>query len=91
MTPDFVVALTRQSVETILLVTAPMMISAVVVGLLISIFQAATQIQEQTLSFAPKVAAVMVALTIFAPWIIKVVLTYTEEVLRMAVSIGAGG
>ncbi|ACV67882.1 flagellar biosynthesis protein FliQ [Desulfohalobium retbaense] len=91
MTPDFVVALTRQSVETILLVTSPMMISAVVVGLLISIFQAATQIQEQTLSFAPKVAAVMVALTIFAPWIIKIVLTYTEEVLRMAVSIGGGG
>ncbi|MGM0646518.1 MAG: flagellar biosynthesis protein FliQ [Thermodesulfobacteriota bacterium] len=91
MSPDFVVALTRQSVETILMVTAPMMISAVVVGLLISIFQAATQIQEQTLSFAPKVAAVMVSLTIFAPWILKVVLTYAEEVFRMAVSVGGGG
>lgn len=91
MSPDFVVALTRQSVETILMVTAPMMISAVVVGLLISIFQAATQIQEQTLSFAPKVAAVMVSLTIFAPWILKVVLSYAEEVFRMAASVGGGG
>jgi flagellar biosynthetic protein FliQ len=91
MTPEFIVALTRQTVETILLVTAPLLAAALVVGLLISIFQAATQIQEQTLSFAPKIVAVLVALTLFAPWITKVLLGYTKEVLNLVQSVGGGG
>ncbi|MFO7877357.1 MAG: flagellar biosynthesis protein FliQ [Desulfovermiculus sp.] len=91
MTPQDVVELTRHTVETVLLVAAPMLIAALVVGLTVSIFQAATQIQEQTLTFAPKIVAVLLALVISAPWAIKNLLSFTQEVLQTLSSIGAGG
>ncbi|MFP4258044.1 MAG: flagellar biosynthesis protein FliQ [Desulfovermiculus sp.] len=91
MTAQDVVELTRHAVETVLLVAAPMLIAALAVGLTVSIFQAATQIQEQTLTFAPKIVAVLLALVVSAPWAIKVLLTFTEEVLRSLIIIGAGG
>ncbi len=91
MTPQDVVELTRHAVETVLLVAAPMLIAALAVGLTVSIFQAATQIQEQTLTFAPKIVAVLLVLVVSAPWAIKVLLTFTEEVLRSLSIIGAGG
>jgi flagellar biosynthetic protein FliQ len=91
MTPQYVVELTRQAVETVLLVAAPMLIAALVVGLSVSIFQAATQIQEQTLTFAPKIVAVLLALVVSAPWAIKILLSFTQEVLQSLSTIGAGG
>lgn len=91
MTPQDVVELTRHTVETVLLVAAPMLIAALVVGLTVSIFQAATQIQEQTLTFAPKIVAVLLALVISAPWAIKNLLSFTQEVLQTLSNIGAGG
>ena len=91
MTPQDVVELTRHTVETVLLVAAPMLIAALVVGLTVSIFQAATQIQEQTLTFAPKIVAVLLALVISAPWAIKNLLSFTQEVLQTLSSIGVGG
>jgi len=91
MTPQEVVELTRHAVETVLLVAAPMLIAALVVGLSVSIFQAATQIQEQTLTFAPKIVAVLLALVVSAPWAIKVLLSFTHEVLDSLSTIGAGG
>ncbi|MDY0267649.1 flagellar biosynthesis protein FliQ [Trichloromonas sp.] len=81
MTPEFVVALGRQSVELVLLLAAPMLICALVVGLLISIFQAATQINEQTMTFIPKIVAVLVSLIIFAPWMIQKLLAFTSGIL----------
>ena len=68
MTPELVVQLARRSFEATLLLSAPLLIFSLVVGLLISIFQAVTSINEATLAFAPKIAAVMVAMVIFFPW-----------------------
>ncbi len=82
MTPEAVVDISRAAVQTILLVSAPMMMSGLIVGLIIGIFQAATQINEQTMTFAPKIVAVMVALILAAPWIINLVVTYTENLYK---------
>lgn len=80
MTPEFVIDIGRRSVELVLMLSAPMLLSAVVVGLLISIFQAATQINEQTMTFIPKILAVLISLLIFAPWMIKLILAFTRDI-----------
>ena len=77
MTPDFAINMCRKAVETILLVSAPMLLAGMIIGLLISIFQAATQINEQTLSFIPKLVAVFLTLLIFGPWIIRILTSFT--------------
>jgi len=59
--------------------SAPLLLAALAVGLLISIFQAATQIQEQTLSFIPKLIALVVALVLTGPWMLQLWLTYTQN------------
>ncbi len=88
MTPEFVVGIGRQAVETVLVLAGPMLIVALVVGLLISIFQAATQINEQTMTFIPKIVAVLVTLLIFAPWMIKVMLTFTHSIFDAVATVG---
>jgi flagellar biosynthetic protein FliQ len=82
MSPEMVVDISRAAVQTILMVSAPMMLAGLVVGLIIGIFQAATQINEQTMTFAPKIVAVMVALVLAAPWIINLVVSYTENLYK---------
>ena len=79
MTPEMVVDISRGAVQTVLLVSAPMMVAGLVVGLIIGIFQAATQINEQTMTFAPKIVAVMVALIVAAPWVINLIVSYTRN------------
>ncbi|MCF8031215.1 MAG: flagellar biosynthesis protein FliQ [Desulfohalobiaceae bacterium] len=86
MTPEMVVDISRDAVQTILMVSAPMMLAGLVVGLIIGIFQAATQINEQTMTFAPKIVAVMVALILAAPWIINLVVSYTENLYQSIAS-----
>jgi flagellar biosynthetic protein FliQ len=88
MTPEYVITLGRQAVETVLLVSAPMLLAGLVVGLLISIFQAATQINEQTMSFIPKIVAVLVTLLISAPWMINQLLTFTREIFQGIITAG---
>ncbi|WP_298437243.1 flagellar biosynthesis protein FliQ [Geobacter sp.] len=83
MTPDLVVQLTRRSFEVTLMLSAPLLIAGLVVGLLISIFQAVTSIQEATLAFAPKILAVMVALVIFFPWMMSYMTDFTREVYAL--------
>ena len=80
MSPEFVIEIGRKTVELVLMLSAPMLLSAVVVGLLISIFQAATQINEQTMTFIPKIVAVLISLLVFAPWMIKLILAFTREI-----------
>ena len=77
MTPEMAVDICRKAIQTILMCAAPMLIVALVVGLLVSIFQAATQINEQTLTFVPKIVAVFLTLLIFGSWVIKVVTVFT--------------
>lgn len=73
MTIEFVVDTCRKAVEVALLVAAPMLLAGMIVGLIISIFQATTQINEQTLTFVPKIVAVFLTLLILTPWIIHTV------------------
>ena len=80
MTPDLVVQLARRSFEAALLLSAPLLIASLVVGLLVSIFQAVTSINEATLSFAPKIVAVMVAIVIFFPWMMSYMGDFTREI-----------
>jgi flagellar biosynthesis protein FliQ len=77
MTPDFAINICKKAIETILLVSAPMLLAGMIIGLLVSIFQAATQINEQTLSFIPKIVAVFLTMLIFGPWIIRILTAFT--------------
>lgn len=84
MTPTTVVDLGRQAIEVTLLVSAPLFLAALVTGLIISIFQAATQINEMTLSFVPKVVVIFVTLVLAGPWMIT---TLTDFMRRLYGSI----
>jgi len=81
MTDQTVVSIAREAVLTILLVAGPALGIGMLVGLLISIFQATTQIQEQTLTFIPKIIAVLVSLVIFGPWMIRRLVDFAERLL----------
>jgi flagellar biosynthetic protein FliQ len=81
MTSEFIIGLAGQALFTVLKVSAPMLIIARVVGLSVSIFQATTQIQEQTLAFVPKIIAVFLALLIFGPWILNIMVDFTARLL----------
>ncbi|HET7629072.1 MAG TPA: flagellar biosynthesis protein FliQ [Bacillales bacterium] len=80
MSPEFVIQIARQGVYTTLLIAAPILIIALGVGLLVSIFQATTQIQEQTLAFIPKIAAALLALIFFGPWMLSELLDFTYQI-----------
>lgn len=82
MTPDMVIKLAEQSIFTIILISAPMLLIALAVGLLVSVFQAMTQIQEQTLAFIPKILAVFIALVVFGPWMLTLLLDYTRDLFQ---------
>ena len=77
MTPEMAIDICRKAVQTVLLGAAPMLLAGLIIGLLISIFQAATQINEQTMTFVPKIVAVFVTMLIFAPWLIKLLTVFT--------------
>lgn len=80
MTEEFVMALGRDALTTVLLVAAPILGLSLVVGLLVSIFQATTQLNEATLSFVPKILAVLLAVVIFGPWMMTVMLQFTNRI-----------
>jgi flagellar biosynthetic protein FliQ len=81
MNTEFIIGLASQAVYLVLETSAPMLVLGLVVGLMVSIFQATTQIQEQTLAFIPKIVAVMLALLIFGPWIITKLVDFTSQIL----------
>lgn len=80
MTSETVISLAERAITVILLTSGPLLIVALATGLSVSIFQATTQIQEQTLAFVPKIVAVLVGIVIFGPWMIGTVLTFTEDI-----------
>ncbi|MDR3213181.1 MAG: flagellar biosynthesis protein FliQ [Azoarcus sp.] len=84
MTPTAVIELGRQAVEVTLMVSAPLFLAALVTGLIVSIFQAATQINEMTLTFVPKVVAIFVTLVLAGPWMITMI---TDFMRRLFTSI----
>jgi flagellar biosynthetic protein FliQ len=80
MTPESVIAMGRTAMEVTLMVAAPLLLVALIVGLIISIFQAATQINEQTLSFIPKLVAVFVTLVLAGPWMLTIMTDYMRTI-----------
>jgi flagellar biosynthetic protein FliQ len=81
MGPETVLTVGRDALWLAVLLAGPLLLSALAVGLLIGIFQAATQIQEMTLSFIPKLLALVVALVVAGPWMIQVVVTFSRRLI----------
>lgn len=77
MDAEFVIDIAREGISTILLVAAPILGAGLAVGLMVSIFQATTQIQEPTLAFVPKIAAVLLSLYFFGSWVLRMVMNFT--------------
>ncbi len=80
MTPEFVVGFAKQAIELTLTISMPLLLVGLIVGLVVSIFQAATQIQEMTLSFIPKIVSMFLALLFAFPWIMERMISYTREI-----------
>lgn len=80
MTPDFVTGFFMEGLKTAILLAAPMLLAGLIVGLLVSMFQAATSINEMTLVFIPKMLAVGLALLIFFPWMLQLMIDFTQQV-----------
>lgn len=80
MSAEFIIGMAGEAVFTVLKASAPMLVLALVTGLIVSVFQATTQIQEQTLAFVPKIVAVLLAVVIFGPWILNTVVDFTYSI-----------
>ena len=81
MTVDTIVTLAREAMLVTLLTAAPMLLSGMLIGLLISVFQSVTQIQEITLTFVPKIVVVMVAFVVFLPWMVGIVMGFVQPLI----------
>jgi len=81
MNPQIVLDLGSQALQLILLLSAPILAAGLVVGLLVSILQAVTSIQEATLAFVPKIVVVFLALILFLPWMMRTMLAFTTSLL----------
>ncbi|HEU0197034.1 MAG TPA: flagellar biosynthesis protein FliQ [Nevskiaceae bacterium] len=82
MTPDAVLSLSRHAMEVALMLAAPMLLAALVVGLVISLFQAATQINEMTLSFIPKILAVVAVGMVAGSWMLNLMVNFTVQLFH---------
>ncbi|QJT10012.1 flagellar biosynthesis protein FliQ [Oceanidesulfovibrio marinus] len=81
MTQDFVIGFARQAIELALMVSMPMLLVGLVVGVVVSILQAATQVQEMTLTFIPKIVSTFLALLIAFPWILDKLITFAQDII----------
>jgi flagellar biosynthesis protein FliQ len=81
MTPETVVSIGSRALEITLLLAGPLLLVALLTGLLVGAFQAATQINETTLSFIPKLLAVAATLVLCGPWMLKLLVSYTRELV----------
>ena len=84
MTHEQVLDLVRECVKVSLYLAAPLLGFALIMGLLVSVFQAVTQINEATLTFVPKILAIIGALILFSPWMLDVITTFTRDVFEQA-------
>jgi len=82
MTPEFVVTFAKEAITTTLLVSMPMLGLGLAVGLIVSIFQAVTQIQEMTLTFVPKIVIVLLALVVFGAWMLDHLMHFTTTTIQ---------
>jgi flagellar biosynthetic protein FliQ len=82
MTGEMVISIAERAIWVVLLTSGPLLIIALVTGLIVSIFQATTQIQEQTLAFVPKIIAVMVGIIFFGPWMLTQIMSYSQDIFE---------
>ena len=82
MTPEMVIEIGQEAVKTVLYVAGPMLVAGMIVGLVISIFQAATSINEMTMTFVPKIVTVFVVLVLALPWIISQMTSFTVSIFE---------
>ena len=82
MTPETVLTIGSQALQLVLMLAAPLLLTALAVGVLIGVFQAATQINEQTLSFIPKLAACAAVIVIGGPWMLRLLVEYTKRLFE---------
>lgn len=82
MTPEYVLEIGRQAIFVLLLVSAPLLLAALLTGLVVSVFQAATSINEATLSFIPKLVAMFATLIIAGPWMLEVLTDYFRRLIE---------
>ena len=82
MTPETIITLGQRAMELAILVSAPLLLAALIVGVLISLFQAATQINEMTLSFVPKLLVLVVVLLLAGPWMLELLIDFTRNLFK---------
>ncbi|KYD00021.1 flagellar biosynthesis protein FliQ [Heyndrickxia sporothermodurans] len=80
MNSDMVISIAEKGIYVTLIVAGPLLLVALIIGLIVSIFQATTQIQEQTLAFIPKIVAVLIGLVLFGPWMLSHLLSYATDI-----------
>jgi flagellar biosynthetic protein FliQ len=82
MTPDTVVDITQRALIVLLIVGSPLLLSALAIGLFIGMIQAATQVNEMTLSFIPKILVLVATLFMVGPWILQTMIDYSQRLIR---------
>ncbi len=82
MTPDMISAIAQETVVVAVKLVGPILLSSLVVGLIISMFQAATSINEQTLTFIPKLATIIIVLMILGPWMLQVIVDFFQDLMH---------
>ena len=87
MTPETVITIGQQALWVTMLIAAPMLGSALAVGLLVGMIQAATQINEMTLSFIPKLLVLVMSLVVAGPWMLNVIVNYTKQLIGQVPSL----
>lgn len=87
MGQEFIIKLAENAIYTILLVAAPVLTIGLVVGLIVSIFQATTQIQEQTLAFVPKIVAILLSIIVLGKWMLSNILEFTNKVFESILTV----
>jgi flagellar biosynthetic protein FliQ len=87
MTPETIISIGQQALWVTMLISGPLLISALAVGLLVGMFQAATQINEMTMSFIPKLFVMVMALILAGPWMLSVITNYTHDLFEQIPSL----
>lgn len=87
MTPEMVTTIGQQALWVTMMIASPLLLSALAVGLLVGMFQAATQINEMTLSFIPKLLVLVLALVAAGPWMLSIIVNYTRQLMEQIPSL----
>ncbi len=87
MTPETVITIGQQALWVTMLIAAPLLLSALAIGVLVGMFQAATQINEMTMSFIPKLLVLVIALSIAGPWMLSVIMKFTRQLVEQIPSL----